>query len=105
MFINLKNFKNKLADLLDSYSDLKEQAKAKIVEQAKEDLEGYKKKEVVDALVVKGLKALATKLASPLLTLIIDYLIARVPVMTQKIYDHLKERVDGITKDKENGEK
>jgi hypothetical protein len=108
MFINLKNFKNKLADLLDGYSDLKEQAKAKIVEQAKEDLEGYKKKEVVDALVIKGLKALAEKLASPILTIVIDYLIARVPVMTQRIYDHLKERVEGITTEKgkkKNGEK
>ncbi len=107
MFINLKNFKNKLADLLDGYSDLKEQAKEKIVEQASEDLAGYKKKEVVDALVVRGLKALAEKLASPLLTIIIDYLILRVPTMTQRIYDHLKARVDGITKDrdKENGEK
>ena len=107
MFINLKNFKNKLAELLDGYSDLKEQAKEKIVQQAKEDLEGYKKKEVVDALVIKGLKALGEKLASPLLTIVIEYLIARVPVMTQKIYDHLKERVDGITEKgkKKNGEK
>lgn len=109
MFINLKNFKGKLADLLDGYSDLKEQAKEKIVEQASEDLSGYKKKEVVDALVVKGLKALSDKLGSPLLTIVIDYLILRVPAMTQKIYDHLKERVDGITvKDKEtkgNGKK
>lgn len=109
MFINLKNFKNKLADLLDGYSDLKEQAKEKIVDQASENLAGYKKKEVVDALVIKGLKALATKLSSPLLTIVIDYLILRVPAMTQKIYDHLKERVDGITvkdgENKENGEK
>lgn len=107
MFINLKNFKNKFSELLDGYSDLKEQAKEKIVEQASEDLAGYKKKEVVDALVVRGLKALSEKLASPLLTVIIDYLILRVPTMTQKIYDHLKARVDGITKDrdKENGEK
>lgn len=107
MFINLKNFKQKLGVLLDGYSDIKDQAKDKIIEQASENLAGYKKKEVVDALVVRGLKALAEKLASPLLTVIIDYLILRVPTMTQKIYDHLKARVDGITKDrdKENGEK
>ena len=107
MFINLRNFKNKLADLLDGYSDLKQQAKEKIVEQATADLEGYKKKEVVDALVIKGLKALAEKLGSPLLTIVIDYLIARVPALTQRIYDHLKERVEGITEKgkKKNGEK
>lgn len=97
MYINLKNFKNKLGEVLDKYSDLKETVKDKIIEQAKEDLEGYKKKEIVDALLVKGLQALKGKNA--LIDLIVEYFISRVPKTTQKIYDKLKAKVDGITED------
>lgn len=97
MFINLKNFKNRLGEVLDKYSDLKEAVKDKIIEQAKEDLEGYKKKEVVDALLVKGLQSLKGKNA--LIDLIIDYFISRVSKTTQKIYDKLKAKIDGITEE------
>ena len=97
MFINFKNFKNSLGETLDKYSDLKEQAKDKIIEQATTDLAGYKKKEVVDALLIKGLTALKGK--NTLVDLIIDFLIAKVPATTQKIYDKLQAKVKGITKD------
>ena len=82
-------------------------AKKQDIKECEKHLKNYKTIDSIDALVVKGLKALAEKLASPLLTIVIEYLIARVPVMTQKIYDHLKERVEGITEKgkKKNGEK
>lgn len=97
MFVNLRNFKEKLGELLDGYDELKEAVKDKIIEQASEDLEGYKKKEVVDALLIKGLTALKGKHA--LLDLIIEFFIKRVPDTTQKIYDKLRAKVEGITKD------
>jgi len=97
MFINKNTFKTKLGELLDNYSDLKDQVKDKIIEQAKEDLEGYKKKEVVDAFLVAQLTLLKGKNA--LLDILIDFFISRVPKTTQKIYDHLKAKIEGITKE------
>lgn len=97
MFINKETFKTKLGKVLDKYSDLKEQVKDKIIEQAKTDLEGYKKKEIVDAFLIKELGLLKGKNA--LLDILVDFFIARVPKTTQKIYDQLKIKVDGITKD------
>lgn len=96
MFINLKNFKNKLCEMLDRYSDLKEVAKEKIIEQATSDLAGYRKKEIVDTLLINGLKTLKGK--HKIIDFIIEYFISKVPYTTQKIYDQLKAKVSGITK-------
>lgn len=97
MFINKETFKTKLGKILDRYSDLKDEVKDKIIEQAKTDLEGYKKKEIVDAFLVKELNLLKGKNA--LLDILVDFFISRVPKTTQKIYDQLKVKVEGITKD------
>ena len=97
MFINKESFKTKLGKVLDSYSEAKDRVKDKIIEQAKTDLEGYKKKEIVDAFLIKELGLLKGKNA--LLDILVDFFIARVPKTTQKIYDQLKVRIDGITKD------
>ena len=97
MIINKETFKTKLGKTLDKYSDLKDQVKDKIIEQAKTDLEGYKKKEIVDAFLVKELSLLKGK--NVLLDILVDFFISRVPKTTQKIYDQLKVRVEGITKD------
>lgn len=96
MFISLRNFRNKLGEMLDKYSDLKDTVKDKIIEQATSDLAGYKKKEIVDTLLVNGLNNLKGK--HKIVDFIIDYFISKVPCTTQKIYDQLKARVSGITK-------
>lgn len=97
MFINFKNFKEKLTTVLDRYSELREQAKDKIIEQAQEKLEGYEKKAIVDAFIVKELEVLKKTYPNVILVFIIDLLISRVPDMTQKIYDKLKAKIKGIT--------
>lgn len=97
MFINFKNFKEKLTTVLDRYSELRERAKDKIIEQAQEKLEGYEKKAIVDAFIVKELEVLKKTYPNVILVFIIDLLISRVPDMTQKIYDKLKAKIKGIT--------
>lgn len=97
MFINFKNFKEKLTNVLDRYSELREQAKDKIIEQAQEKLEGYEKKAIVDAFIIKELEVLKKTYPNVILVFIIDLLISRVPDMTQKIYDKLKAKIKGIT--------
>lgn len=97
MFINFKNFKEKLTNVLDRYSELREQAKDKIIEQAQEKLEGYEKKAIVDAFIIKELEVLKKAYPNVILVFIIDLLISRVPDMTQKIYDKLKAKIKGIT--------
>lgn len=96
MFICLKNFRSKLSEVLDKYSDLKDVVKDKIIEQATNDLAGYKKKEIVDIFLVNGLKTLKGK--HKIVDIVIDYFISKVPYTTQKIYEQLKVRVSGITK-------
>ena len=61
MFINKNTFKAKLGEVLDKYSDLKDQVKDKIINLAKENLQGYEKKEIVDAFLVKELTLLKGK--------------------------------------------
>ena len=97
MFINKETFKAKLETILDRYSELKDLVKDKIIEQAKTDLEGYRKKEIVDAFLIKELGLLKGKNA--LLDILVEFFISRVPKTTQKIYDQLKAKIDGITKD------
>lgn len=97
MFLNVKSFKEKLGNLLEKYADLKELAKDRIIELATEKLEGYEKKSLVDALIIKELELLKKTYPNAILIFIIDFFIARVPVTTQKIYDKLKAKINGIT--------
>ncbi len=91
------DFKAKLGEVLDKYSDLKDQVKDKIIDLAKENLQGYEKKEIVDAFLVKELTLLKGK--NVLLDILLDFFIARVPKTTQKIYDKLRAKIEGITKE------
>lgn len=97
MFINKNTFKARLGEVLDKYSDLKDQVKDKIINLAKENLQGYEKKEIVDAFLVKELMLLKGK--NVLLDILLDFFIARVPKTTQKIYDKLRAKIEGITKE------
>ena len=96
MFSSFTNFKEKISQCLDKYSDLKERVKEEILAQAKTNLKGYQKKEIVDGLLIKGLNLLIAQYNNKILTIILQYFISKVPTTTQRIYDELKNKIEEL---------
>lgn len=79
-------------------------AKDTIVELVKADVNGTEKKAILDKRITSQIIALFDgylKTKNPVLFLIkkivLDYIIANVPAITQGIYNMIKTRVEGIT--------
>ena len=70
---------------------------AKILEYVNKELEGQEKKAQVDASVTTWLTDVVSKLGVVQQFLITQYVIPTVPVITQSIYDCIKQKVEGLT--------
>lgn len=70
---------------------------AKILEYVNKELEGQEKKAQVDASVTTWLTDAVSKLGVVQQFLITQYVIPTVPVITQSVYDCIKQKVEGLT--------
>ena len=70
---------------------------AKILEYVNKELEGQEKKAQVDAFVTTWLTDAVSKLGVVQQFLITQYVIPTVPVITQSVYDCIKQKVEGLT--------
>ena len=63
------------------------------------DLQGHQKKDRVDAIVIEEIKEAIKQKGCPLLFrfLINKYVLKNIPDITQKIFDLIKDNVQGIT--------
>lgn len=80
------------------FKEVLEEARKKIIEQAKKNIPGVEKKAIVDeyivALINKKVKELEIK--NKWVLWLVDQIIDLVPVVTQLIYDFLKEKVEAL---------
>lgn len=70
--------------------------KTKIIEQAKEELQGSEKKEKVDKAVIDFVLK-NVKSGNPIINAFIGILIDYIPSVSQCVYEYLKKYVDGLT--------
>lgn len=70
---------------------------SKILEYVNKELDGQEKKTQVDATITSWLTENALSLGTIQQFLVTQYFIPIIPVITQAIYDCLKQRIEGIT--------
>lgn len=70
---------------------------SKILEYVNKELDGQEKKTQVDATITSWLTENALNLGTIQQFLVTQYFIPIIPVITQAIYDCLKQRIEGIT--------
>lgn len=70
---------------------------SKILEYVTKELDGQEKKTQVDAGIVSWLTESISELGTIQQFLVTQYFIPIVPVITQSIYDCLKQRIKGLT--------
>lgn len=70
---------------------------SKILEYVNKELDGQEKKTQVDATITAWLTENVLNLGTIQQFLVTQYVIPMVPVITQSVYDCLKQRIEGIT--------
>lgn len=70
---------------------------SKILEYVNKELEGQEKKAQVDASITAWLTDCVAKLGVVQQFFVTQYFIPTVPVITQSIYDCVKQKVEGLT--------
>ena len=80
------------------FKEVLEQARESIIEQAKKNIPGQEKKQAVDEIVVQFIRAkIATlEVKNGLILWLIDRIIELIPLVTQLVYDFLKEKVESL---------
>lgn len=71
-------------------------ATAKILEYVNKEIDGKEKKTQVDAVITSWVSDNITKLGAVQQFLVTQYIIPTVPVITQALYDCLKQRIEGL---------
>lgn len=72
-------------------------ATSKILEYVNKEIDGKEKKTQVDAAITSWVSDNITKLGAVQQFLVTQYIIPTVPVITQALYDCLKQRIEGLT--------
>ena len=70
---------------------------SKILEYVNKELDGQEKKTQVDASITSWLTENTTKLGMIQQFLVTQYFIPIIPVITQSVYDCLKQKIEGLT--------
>lgn len=70
---------------------------SKILEYVNKELDGLEKKTQVDAAITSWLTDCVAKLGTVQQFIVTQYVIPTIPVITQAVYDCLKQKIEGIT--------
>lgn len=82
----------------ETFKEVLEVAREKIVEQVKSNIPGAEKKAIVDdfviAFILKKIKELGIK--NGIILWLVDRIIELIPSVTQLVYDFLKEKIENL---------
>ena len=71
-------------------------ARKEIIEQAKKNIPGPEKKAIVDEIIIHKIESLKFSCKNSIVLGIIDKVIEVIPLITQLIYEFLKEKVEEL---------
>ena len=80
----------------EAFSEILKVARDAIIAMAKENIPGIEKKEKVDLIVVAKILELTVNVKNGLVLWVINRIIDFIPVITQLIYDFLKEKIENL---------
>ncbi len=84
-------------NLAQLIKNLFEKTTSKILEYVNKELEGQEKKAKVDAAINEWLTDNITKLGTVQKFIVTQYLVPTIPIITQAIYNCLKQKIEGFT--------
>ena len=80
----------------ETFSEILKVARDAIIAMAKENIPGIEKKEKVDLIVVAKILELTVNVKNGLVLWVINRIIDFIPVITQLIYNFLKEKIENL---------
>ena len=80
----------------ETFSEILKVARDAIIAMAKENIPGIEKKEKVDLIVVTKILELTVNVKNGLVLWVINRIIDFIPVITQLIYNFLKEKIENL---------
>lgn len=95
---DLFTFKGQITDLFSATNirSIFDKAKTTIIEQVKEKYPGKEKMAVVEIAVSNAISNKAAGCTNKLVLWVVNLILKNVPVITQAIYDYLKEKVENL---------
>ena len=80
----------------ENFSSILKTAREEIIKKISANIPGAEKKELVDNAVIVKIREIRSKCKNKLVAWLIDQIIKVIPVVTQLIYDFLKEKVENL---------